>query len=194
MGDATESFKAVVRSVVARRRVRIERSDLTPAAVLLPIVFRDGESRLIFTKRTMNVAKHKGQISFPGGMSEPEDDGPVATALREAEEEIGLDPSLVDVVGAIDDQITVTGFVVTPVIGFVAARAEFTPDPVEVDELFEVPIDELRDPSRSDVGTVEWQGEPVETQRYFTESGRLIWGATARIIAAFLAALEEAGQ
>jgi len=191
MVDATDSLRDSVRRIVERPRVTIERGDLTPAAVLVPIVFRDGEARLIFTKRTMTVAKHKGQISFPGGMTEPEDDGPAATALREAHEEIGLEPSLVEVIGALDDQITVTGFVVTPVIGFVDTEAGFSPDPVEVDELFEVPIDVLSDPARGDVGTVDWRGESVETQRYFTDGGRVIWGATARIIARFLAALEE---
>jgi 8-oxo-dGTP pyrophosphatase MutT (NUDIX family) len=191
MSDAIASFKDLVRRIAVRERATVDRSDLTRAAVLMPIVFREDGPRLILTKRTMNVAKHKGQISFPGGMTEPEDEGPVATALREAQEEIGLDPSLVDVVGAIDDQITVTGFVVTPVIGFVESRAELSPDPVEVEELFEVPIDVLRDPARSDVGTVDFQGQQVETRRYFADDDRMIWGATARIISGFLAALEE---
>ena len=97
MKDAIESFKRDVRRLVAGERATVDRSDLTRAAVLLPIVFREDEPRLIFTTRTMNVAKHKGQISFPGGMAEPGDDGPAATALREAQEEIGLDPELVEV-------------------------------------------------------------------------------------------------
>ncbi|MBW2278336.1 MAG: CoA pyrophosphatase [Deltaproteobacteria bacterium] len=194
MNDAIDSFKVKVRKIVEGDRVKVDRDELTPAAVLVPFVFRDGEPRLIFTKRTMNVAKHKGQISFPGGMAEPEDDGPVATALREAQEEIGLDPTLVEVVGTLDDQITVTGFVVTPVIGFVDADAAISPDPVEVEELFEVSVDVLRDPARSDVGTVDYRGVSVETQRYFTDGGRVIWGATARIVARFLAALDEVAQ
>jgi 8-oxo-dGTP pyrophosphatase MutT (NUDIX family) len=191
MTDRLKRFIDDVRKVAALERKPIDRPDLTRAAVLLPIVVRSGEPWLIFTKRTMTVAKHKGQISFPGGMAEPDDDGPVATALRESQEEIGLDPSLVEVVGQLDDQITVTGFVVTPVIGFVDPGAELVPDPVEVEELFEVPIAHLRDPARGDLGTVDWRGERVETQRYHTDGGRVIWGATARIVARFLAALKE---
>jgi 8-oxo-dGTP pyrophosphatase MutT (NUDIX family) len=189
-----DDFKGRVRRIAENDRVTVEHPDLTPAAVLLPIVFRDGKPHLIFTKRTMNVAKHKGQISFPGGMAEPDDDGPITTALREAREEIDLDPELVEVVGALDDQITITGFVVTPVIGFVDADAAVSADQVEVEELFEVPIDVLGDPDHSDVGTVEDRGEAVETQRYFDDDGRVIWGATARIVARFLAALEEVAR
>jgi 8-oxo-dGTP pyrophosphatase MutT (NUDIX family) len=191
MSDPIESFKQKVRRVVAGDRATIDRDDLTPAAVLVPFVFRDDEPRVIFTKRTMNVAKHKGQISFPGGMAEPDDGDPTATALRESHEEIGLDPSMVEVIGALDDHITTTGFAVTPVVGFVSPDAELAPDPVEVDEVFEVPVDRLMDPSHHDVEVIERRGTSFQNHRYFVDGGRVIWGATGRIIAGLVAALEE---
>jgi len=192
MEDAVESFKHRVRRIVGGDRVAIRRADLTPAAVLVPFVFRDGRPRVIFTKRTMNVAKHKGQISFPGGMVEPGDDGPAATALRESREEIGLDPSFVEVVGALDDHITTTGFAVTPVVGFVSPEAVLSPDPVEVDEVFEVAFERLMDPTHHDVEILEHRGVRFRNHRYFVDGGRVIWGATGRIVAALVAALGEA--
>jgi 8-oxo-dGTP pyrophosphatase MutT (NUDIX family) len=194
MSDEIDNFKRDVLRALAGERATVDRSDLTRAAVLLPIVVRDDGPRLIFTTRTMNVAKHKGQISFPGGMTEPGDDGPEATALREAQEEIGLDPALVQVLGALDDQITITGFAVTPVVGFVDPGAELAPDPVEVQDVFEVPLAVLTDPARHDEELMEHRGERFRTHRYLADGDRVIWGATARIVTSFLAALAEVSQ
>lgn len=191
MADAIESFKQRLRAIAGDERPTVEHGDLTPAAVLVPFVFRGGSPLVIFTRRTMTVAKHKGQISFPGGVTEPDDDGPADTALRESCEEIGLDPGQVEVLGLLDDQITTTGFAVTPVIGVVSAAAELAPDPAEVEELFEVPVEVLLDPARHDVEIIEHQGVRFRNHRYFVDDGHVIWGATGRIVAALIAALEE---
>ena len=113
-----ERFRTLVKGVVCRGRQVIERADLIQAAVLVPIVFRQGGPRLLFTKRTTTVATHKGQVSFPGGAREPGDADAVGTALRESAEEIGLDPALVEIAGLLDDFTTLSGFAVTPVVGF----------------------------------------------------------------------------
>ncbi|HUT78385.1 MAG TPA: CoA pyrophosphatase, partial [Polyangia bacterium] len=114
--SAAELRNRILRALERPRRV-LDRPDLVRSAVLVPVVLDGPEPAVVFTRRTMTVAKHKGQISFPGGAAEPGDEGPVATALREAREEIGLDPAVVDVAGVLDDQITTTGFLITPVVG-----------------------------------------------------------------------------
>jgi len=188
--EGRAQFRDRMRRALGGERVPLDRPDLTRAAVLAPIVYRDDEPHLILTRRTMTVAKHKGQISFPGGVAEPEDPDTIGTALREAEEEIGLDRSLVEVVGLLDDIATKTGFVITPVVGFVDSAATFTADPVEVDELFEVPFAALGDPDNQEVVEIERETDTWLDQRYHVD-GRTIWGATGRIIARLLSVLEQ---
>jgi 8-oxo-dGTP pyrophosphatase MutT (NUDIX family) len=171
----------------------LERPELIRSAVLIGLVPREGEAFVIFTRRTMNVARHKGQISFPGGVVEPVDDGPAATALREAREEIGLDPAMVEVAGILDDQITTTGFVITPVVGFVSPGAGCRADPVEVEEVFEVPLAALANPTNHLMQVIEHGGERFRDHRYFA-GDRVIWGATGRILHAFLATLARAAE
>jgi 8-oxo-dGTP pyrophosphatase MutT (NUDIX family) len=190
--ESRARFEEQVRRVVAQARTALERPDLTRAAVLVPIVFRDDGPYLILTRRTMCVARHKGQISFPGGVAEPADDGPAGTALREATEEIALDPTHVEVVGLLDDSATKTGFVITPVVGFVAPEATFRADPVEVAELFEVPFAALRDPRNQEVAVIERGGDRYRDQRYHVD-GKTIWGATGRIISRLITAVDAAG-
>jgi 8-oxo-dGTP pyrophosphatase MutT (NUDIX family) len=154
--------------------------DLTPAAVLVPIVDRP-QPGVILTVRPKTMRRHPGQISFPGGRIDPEDDGPVAAALREAEEEIALPPGLVEVVGIADRYRTITGFEVTPVLAVVPPDLPLAPCPGEVADMFEAPLHWLLDPRRQAVRTVEWQGR----ERCYFEiewEGRRIWGATAAII------------
>ncbi len=192
MQDAAEQFIYCVEEVAGHERVVLNRPDLTRAAVLVPIVFREVEPHLIVTKRTMTVATHKGQISFPGGTREPEDKDEIDNALREAQEEIGLNPKYVRVVGLLDDFATTTGFAVTPVVGFVASEAELTADPVEVEELIEAPITVLRDESKHELVRVEYGDTGYKFHQY--EVGEhVIWGATAGIIHRFLTALDETG-
>ncbi len=152
----------------------------TPAAVLVPVVDRP-EPTVILTERPMTMRKHPGQISFPGGRIDPGDDGPIAAALREAEEEIALPRAAVEVIGIADRYRTVTGFEVTPVLGVVAPNLPLVAQPGEVADWFEAPLAFLLDPRRQEIRTVEWQGQP----RSYYEidwQGRRIWGATAAML------------
>jgi 8-oxo-dGTP pyrophosphatase MutT (NUDIX family) len=152
----------------------------TPAAVLVPVVDRP-QPTVILTERPKTMRKHPGQISFPGGRIEAGDDGPVAAALREAEEEIALPRSAVDVIGTADRYLTVTGFEVTPVLAVVPPDLPLTAQPGEVASMFEAPLGFLLDPRRQQVRTVEWRGR--ERSYYEIEwEGHRIWGATAAMI------------
>jgi 8-oxo-dGTP pyrophosphatase MutT (NUDIX family) len=151
------------------------------AAVLVPIVERDGHLTVLLTRRSDDLPVHKGQISFPGGRVEEEDADHVETALRESEEEIGLDRGAVEVVGRLDTYLTRTGFSVTPVIGFVRPPLDLTADPVEVAEIFEVPLGFLLDRSNQERHSREWQGK---TRHFFVlpYEHYYIWGATAGML------------
>ncbi|MGQ0588211.1 MAG: CoA pyrophosphatase [Sphingosinicella sp.] len=157
-----------------------EGGDITPAAVLVPVVERPRPT-VILTLRPETMRKHPGQVSFPGGRIDPDDEGPVAAALREAEEEIGLPPDAVEVIGVADVYRTITGFEVTPVVGIVPPGLALRPHPGEVAAMFEVPLHHLLDPAHQLVRTVEWRGR--ERCYYEIEwEGRRIWGATAAMI------------
>jgi 8-oxo-dGTP pyrophosphatase MutT (NUDIX family) len=153
------------------------------AAVLVPIVARQPQAAVILTLRTASLRDHSGQIAFPGGKIGPEDGGPAAAALREAEEEIGLPPSSVAIVGYLDAYLTGTGFRVTPVVGRVAPDHPMAINPEEVEAAFEVPLSFLMSPENHRVGAREFRG----VTRHFYEmpfGDRYIWGATAGIIRA----------
>ncbi len=154
--------------------------EIMPAAVLVAVVDR-AEPTVILIERPETMRKHPGQISFPGGRIDPGDDGPVAAALREAEEEIGLPPQAVHVIGIADLYRTITGFEVTPVVGVVPPGLDLRPHPGEVAGLFEAPLRHLLEPSHQVVRTVQWRGR----ERCYYEidfEGRRIWGATAAMI------------
>jgi 8-oxo-dGTP pyrophosphatase MutT (NUDIX family) len=154
--------------------------DLTPAAVLVAVVDHRSPT-VILTERPMTMRRHPGQISFPGGRIDPGDDGPVAAALREAEEEIRLPRDRVEVIGAADLYRTVTGFEVTPIVGAVPPGLDLQPQSGEVAAMFEAPLDYLLDPRHQIVRTALWQGR--ERCYYEIEwEGRRIWGATAAMI------------
>ena len=151
-----------------------------PAAVLVPVVERPRPG-LVLTVRPQSMRRHPGQISFPGGRIDPEDDGPIAAALREAQEEIGLDPSEVEVIGADEPYLTGTGFAVTPVIGLLRPGLGLAPHPGEVEDLFEAPLDHLLDPAHHQVHQALWRGK-MRTWYEIDWEGRRIWGATAAMI------------
>jgi 8-oxo-dGTP pyrophosphatase MutT (NUDIX family) len=153
---------------------------ITPAAVLVAIVDRP-DPTVILTLRPETMRKHPGQISFPGGRIDPGDDGPVAAALREAEEEIGLPRSAVEIIGIADRYRTITGFEVTPVVGIVPPDLPLRPHPGEVAALFEAPLHYLLDPAHQQARSAMWRGQ----ERHYYEidyQGRRIWGATAAMI------------
>ncbi len=153
---------------------------LVPAAVLMPIV-RAPEPRLLLTTRTAHLRNHAGQVAFPGGRMDPQDDGPVAAALREAHEEIGLDPDQVELLGIADPYQTGTGYRVHPVVGSIAPDLPFRPNPHEVADVFEVPLDFALDPKNHLLRNAEWKGR---LRRYYVIEwqGRTIWGATAGML------------
>lgn len=188
------SFSSTLRDALERGRARptellagdIEeleekaRKRAWPAAVLVPIVER-ARPTVILTLRPENMRRHAGQVSFPGGRIEPGDAGPVAAALREAEEEIGLDRDRVDVIGTVDPYRTITGFEVTPVVGIVPPGLDLDPDPREVAAWFEVPLDHLLDPGRQRIRTAHYRGRD-RTFYEIDHDGQRIWGATAAMI------------
>jgi 8-oxo-dGTP pyrophosphatase MutT (NUDIX family) len=154
------------------------------AAVLIPIVDRPEGLSLLFTQRATHLRKHAGQISFPGGRIEAHDAGPVATALRETEEEIGLARELIEVAGYLPPQLIFSGFSVVPVIAFVQPSFELRLDPGEVDEAFEVPLAFFLDPVNHRVR--ERAFGDVTTLVYDLPYGeRRIWGATAGMLMSF---------
>lgn len=158
-----------------------EGNDLIPAAVLFSIVLREDEPSVLLTQRNPDLKDHPGQISFPGGRVEQQDRSPADTALREAEEEIGLDPACVEVVGYLPAYRTVTGFLVTPVVAIVTPPVDLRPDPDEVAEVFEVPLSFLLDSANHKRHTIQLQGK-VRDFFAVPYGDRFIWGATAGII------------
>jgi 8-oxo-dGTP pyrophosphatase MutT (NUDIX family) len=151
----------------------------TPAAVLVPVVDRP-EPTVILTERPITMRRHPGQISFPGGRIEP-GENPAAAALREAQEEIGLPPDQVDLVGIADPYVTITGFEVIPVIGVIPPGLVLSPHSGEVADMFEAPLHFLLDPARQRERSDSWRGR----ERHYYEilwEGRRIWGATAAMI------------
>jgi len=154
---------------------------LRQAAVLVPVIWKGGQARVILTKRSSVLKHHPGQIAFPGGKQEEFDDTPEDTALREASEEIGLAPQNVDVLGRLPSHETVTGFDVTPVLGRVRDDFAAVADPGEVAEVFTVPLTHLTQAERFQVQSRIWQGHP--RSYYVVPYGPYyIWGATARIL------------
>lgn len=162
--------------------------ELTPAAVLFPIVQRSEAPTVLLTQRTTHLKDHPGQISFPGGRRESEDPSPAHTALREAAEEIGLSEAQVDIVGYLPEYRTATGFRVTPVVALVTPPFDLRLDSFEVAEVFEVPLAFLLDPANHQQHSLHYRGKlrhyyAMPYGRYF------IWGATAGIIMSLYRAL-----
>ena len=160
---------------------------LRRAAVLIPLIQVDGNWHIIYTRRADSVEHHKGQVSFPGGSTDPDDDSPEATALREAHEEIGIRPADVRLLGRLGEMVTISNFIVTPVVGVVPWPYGFKVHTIEVGRVFTIPLAWLatRD---------NWQEFiRVETGHsviaYFPHDSELLWGATARMTVNFIKAL-----
>lgn len=166
--------------IEADSRALLERGRTTPAAVLVAIVDRP-DPTVILTMRTDTIRRHPGQVAFPGGRVDPDDEDVIAAALREAEEEIGLPRDQVEIVGIADLYRTITGYEVTPVIGIVPPDLPLTPQPDEVAAIFEVPLRHLIAPEHQVMRTMERNGQ----EHFYYEiewEDRRIWGATAGMI------------
>ena len=161
----------------------------TEAAVLVPIYGWPGEPGLVFTERRQDLRRHAGEISFPGGRQDHPDEALLKTALREAEEEIGLAPADVEIVGALPPIGTfVTNFKVHPFVGLIGDLREFEPNPAEVETVLAFTLDELRDSFA--MRRLVRRGIPIRTPTYLIRE-HLIWGATARILGELLSRLSE---
>lgn len=162
---------------------------LRRAAVLIPLILVDSSWHIIYTRRADSVEHHKGQVSFPGGATDPGDDSPEATALREADEEIGIRPQDVRILGRLGEMVTISNFVVTPVVGVVPWPYAFKVHTVEVGRVFTIPLTWL-------ATRENWQ-EFVRTETghaiisYFPYDSELLWGATARMTVNFIQAITE---
>ena len=166
-------------------------SALRPAAVLVALIDRADGPRVLLTRRTEALRHHAGQISFPGGSIDAGDADPVAAALREADEEVGLDAGLLMPLGYLDPFVTITGFHVFPVVATVSRKYVPRLDPAEVAEAIEVPLDFLLDARNVHELEVEWQGRRRRLLEYRYE-GHRIWGATAAMLVNLRLRLEQA--
>lgn len=161
-------------------------SDREPAhaSVLIPIVMRE-QPTVLLTQRTAHLSSHSGQIAFPGGKADPTDADAIATALREAQEEVGIAPAAVEVLGTMPHYTTGSAFIVTPVVALLSAAAELSPNADEVAQVFEVPLGFLMNPAHHRRHRVEWAGATrVWYSMPYTERGNewFIWGATAGML------------
>jgi len=161
-------------------RALVDARPVRGAAVLVPIIARERPTVLL-TLRSAHLSSHAAQIAFPGGKIDPEDDGPLGAALREAQEEVGLAPDLVDPLGYLDPYLARTGYRIVPVVGLVQPDFGLTLNPGEVDEAFEVPLDFLMNDGNHQRESREWLGM-VRTFHAMTYEKRRIWGITAGIL------------
>ena len=162
---------------------RLDGGKATPAAILILIYDLDGEAHILFTERTHHVEHHKGQISFPGGACDESDDCVETTALRETAEEIGVQPEDVEIVGQLDDMMTISNFLVTPYVGILKVNSEcpFVINHHEVVEVVQVPLSHLLDDRNMELEVRQYKGKQVLVPAY-TYEGHRIWGATARML------------
>jgi len=173
-----ENRHVMAADIIAKRQAA---GKVTRAAVLIPLLLQPNGLSVLLTQRTTHLRDHGGQISFPGGRMDPEDAGPNETALRESEEEIGLERERVEIIGQLPEYLTVSGYCVTPIIGLVKPQAEYILDEFEVADIFEVPLSFLMDPANHQVRV--WQSEQGSRRFYsMPYEGRFIWGATAGML------------
>ena len=166
--------------LAARRRSVAPNGAGKASAVLAPLFERNGETHVLLVRRAQGMRDHSGQVAFPGGKHDPEDDSLLATALREAAEEIDLPPAEVDVLGALDDFPTITGFVITPYVGWIRDDLALTPNAAEVARVFASPLRAFLEPPTGTFPRIGWRVD-----------GELLWGATAAIMTGLVALARE---
>ncbi len=179
-GKEEVMVEALRRHLAERIGIRMDRPGLVPSAVLVPILLGAGGLSVLYTKRSEALNHHRGQISFPGGKWSPEDPTLLETALREAEEEVGIDPRDIEVLGELDEVWTPTGFTIRPYVGLIRAPYPFRVNPDEIDRLIEVPWSRIPEADAFGCEVKMVNGEPLEIC-HFHVNNDLIWGATARI-------------
>ncbi len=183
----------LTRTLASRTRGTVNAPGKTVAAVLVPLLTVAGEPRLLFIRRAAGLPHHQGQVAFPGGYHRPAEDADLqTTALRESEEEIGLDPRHVQLLGVLDDIETVSSrFVITPFVAVVPGDYTWRPCPREVDTIFTVPLRVLQEPGMIRREQWDFDGRKVPIDSYAVE-GQVIWGATFRITQNLLQVIGEA--
>lgn len=186
---AEDLHRTLTRAVSARDRETFSIEGFHHAGVLVPVVYRRDGPRLLFTKRTEAVESHKGQVSFPGGTVEEGDRDIVQTALREAEEEIGIDRRSVETLGLLDDHATPSGFVITPVLGLLRSVPELHPSPHEVAEIFQVPLAYFASARNVRCERRMFLGREQDVW-FYDRAPHVIWGATAAIIRGLLVRMQ----
>ncbi len=175
--------RQIVEILRHRKRQRITGENLKASAVLLPLFYDQGQYHVLFTERSDEVVFHKGQVCFPGGTQEPSDSSLVQTALREAEEEIGLEAKDIEILGELDDMLTfVTDYVISPFVAFIPYPHSWKTNGREVKRIFSVPLSFLMDEANFKLDSYAYEYE-----------GHTIWGATARILRQFIGLLKSEG-
>ena len=165
-----------------REKQSVSDMSRVPSAVLIPLYQKQGRYYIVFIRRTESVKTHKGQISFPGGARDANDRTLLHTAIRESREEIGLRTKDIEVIGEMDDEITTTSnYIVTPFVAMIPWPYRFTKNKDEVAEMIEVPINMLLEKGHLKANTETLDGRPIESYTYYYQ-GKVIWGATARIL------------
>jgi 8-oxo-dGTP pyrophosphatase MutT (NUDIX family) len=173
--------KETIAQLLEQRKIEIlPRGDFIPAAVLVPLFLDHGHSHILFTQRSMEVRDHKGQISFPGGRWEESDADLRQTALRETEEELGIAPSEVEVLGELGQLVTPTGYHITPYVGLIPHPYAYRLNPTEIAGIIEVPLEHLLEPQNLRLERGEFFNSLTEMP-YFQFKQHVIWGATGRI-------------
>lgn len=181
-------------TLAERKRRRARLPGFRKASVLIPLVLREDEIQVTFLQRTEDGSTHSGQIAFPGGAREDGDEDAVATALREAHEEVNIHPDTVTPLGLMDDNASISRYIVTPVVGAVREPPEYVPDPREVQEIFEVPLAFLLDPrNERRAPDADFLGKRWKLYEYHYD-GRIIWGLTGRIIHEFMTVLRNLNE
>jgi len=181
---STEDLETRIRMVLSnRKKMPLEPRNLVRAAVLVPLLRRSDEYCLLFTKRPKELKNHPGQISFPGGLFEETDITLKGTAIREAQEEIGLSENDIEFLGELDDYASTTGYMISPFVGKIPYPYDFRINREEISKLIIAPVEEFRRPPK--VGYVVRDGEPYPVYHYDLPH-HVIWGATARIVKNFI--------
>jgi 8-oxo-dGTP pyrophosphatase MutT (NUDIX family) len=174
-----------LRQILARRpAIEIDAPQYRRACVLLPLLHVDGEWSILFSRRSVNLAAHSGQVAFPGGAVE-EGEALEAAAVREAEEEVGIRADAVELIGRLDDVITNSGFLVAPFVGLIRGKIDYVLHEAEVTEVFEVPVSALLDVAQPEVRYVKFRDREYPAYFYRYRDNE-IWGLTGRMLKAFL--------